>query len=55
MVQICKSKRKCLGLQMARMEMDGNFIALCLGKLAKPKIIIDSLFENLLDTIVKIP
>ena len=43
---------------MARMEMDCHlkkwanffkFIMLCLGKLAKTKIMVDSLFENLPD------
>ena len=67
MVQFCfkllylcfKSNDSCLGLQMARIEMDFNFkkirsiffkfVALCLGKLAETHIMVDLLFECCLD------
>ena len=56
--QYSKSINKCLGLQTARIEMDCSlknfpdffkFIGLCLGKLVKTQIMIDSLLENSLD------
>ena len=58
MVQCSKSENRCIGLQMARMEMDCTlkklFITLCPRKLVKTQIMVNSLFENSLDILVKV-